>query len=65
MDVGMGMRLAPIPHEVVSVFMVLVVGVGVCMFLALVRMPVRVTFSDVQPDSHRHQRACNAELPRN
>jgi hypothetical protein len=58
---GMGVRLASIPLEVVLVLMVFVVDVWVRMEKRLVNMFVLVPFGKVQPDADAHQAGCHPE----
>ena len=53
--VGMRMRLAAVPREVVGVLVMIVVHMAVRVQQLFVRMLVFVTFGQVQPNAGGHQ----------
>ena len=52
---GMGMRLPPIPREIMAVLMVFVVDVRVGMVQCFMHMPVPMGLGQMQPHANAHQ----------
>ena len=63
MRMHMVVRLGPVPLEVMSVLMMLIVGVRVTVLQRLVTMIVNVTLSEVDPNTQAHQRGRHTERP--
>ena len=55
MTVGMRMRLAAIPREIVGVLVMIIVHMAMRVQQLFVRMLVFVTFRQVQPNAGAHQ----------
>lgn len=63
MGVLVGMRLVPVPVEIVRVLMMLVMHVAMGVGDSLVGVQVFVALGEVQPDTGRHQRGSQPEHP--
>ena len=61
--VGMGMRFAPVPGEVMDVLVVKIMAMPVCMHLRCVGMQMFMVLGKVQPDTDSHQSGCGHQLP--
>ena len=58
-----GMRLPPIPGEIVFMLMMLIMGMRMAVFLVFMDVPMRMPLRYVQPDADRHRRTGDDELP--
>ena len=65
MNMGVSVRLAPVPSKAVGMPMVFIMRVGVRVLLLLVCVQMPMMFSEVQPDPCGHQQPRGDELQRN